>query len=246
MKRSMATIASAFLIGGTLGFLAHGICRKEAPYRETAMKTTSRQAPSVPKAKEPEKPVKSDIAKLREKVDRLESEIAAVGIKVSDEAGRGKVRFKGCRTMGEIKARLREDYEKYSKERECILRNFNYEKSKFMEKANALDLSRLSEDDRICHEEFVKRYERRGKMLEKTFSWDDETNWEDYYRGYAEWCVGDETRFDSMWVREVGIIISQDVHDMAVGMGYSKDDASQIAESYRAIFEVSTMFARGL
>lgn len=246
MKRSMATVASAFLIGGALGFFAQGICRKGAPYHEVAVKTTSRQAPSMTKAKRPETPVKSDIAELREKAERLESEIAAVGIKVSDDAGRGKVMFKGCRTMGEIKARHHEDYERYSKERERILGNFNYERSKFMEKANALDLSRLSEADRICHEEFVERYERRGRMLEKAFSWDDETSFEDYYRGYAEWCVGDETGFDRMWVREVGIIISQDVHDMAVGMGYSKDDASQIAESYRAIFEISTMFMGGL
>ena len=198
-----------------------------------------------------------EIAGLRKRQKELEAQIAELE-KVEEPAGKtvasGSDLYFGAsrnvsnenskvlsaRTFGEARKLNPENQARFlryfTNAKKCVKRELDNYKSYI----GVLDLSGLSDDEKDVHERFLDAAVKREAALAKCRIEDDDYTLEENVRNMRE--------FDDYWTAavqelkpETSIIMGLAIKKCARERGFSDEDAAAIAETYRAIYEATTV-----
>jgi hypothetical protein len=103
-----------------------------------------------------------------------------------------------------------------------------------------LGLSGLSDYERNVHERFLDVAVKREAALAKCRIEDDDYTFEDHARNMREFCDYWKEAVEEL-KPETSIIMGLAVEKCARERGFSDEDAAAIAETYRAIYEATTV-----
>ena len=177
-----------------------------------------------------------EIAELRKRQKELEAQISELE-KVEEAAGKTA---RSARTFGELR--------KLSPEKQAYLLRCFTNTKKFVRREldnyksyiDGLDLSGLSDDEKDVHERFLTAAVEREAALAKCRTEDDDYTLEENARNMREFMDHWREAVQDLTL-ETSMIMGLAIEKCARERGFSDEDAAAIAETYRAVYEATTV-----
>jgi len=200
-----------------------------------------------------------EIAELRKRQKELEAQIAELE-KVEEPAGRtvasGNDLFFGtsrsvytenpkvrsARTFGEVRKLDPESQAQarhlrmFANSKKCV----KHWLDKYKSYISGLDLSGLSDDEKDVHERFLDAAVKREAALAKCRIEDDDYTIEENVRNMREFCDYWKAAVEEL-KPETSILMGIAVEKCARERGFSEENAAAIADTYRGIYEATTV-----
>ena len=240
----------AFAVGAGVRLWLAPSMRPAQPDRTTVAKgkipPTVRSAAGmdeIAELRKRQKELEAQISEL-EKVEEAAGKTAASGndlyFGTSRDVAEESAKARSARTFGELR---KLEPEKQAKHLRCFMNSKKCVKQwldKYKSYIVGLDLSGLSDDEKDVHERFLDAAVKREAALAKCRTEDDDYTLEENARNMRE--------FMDHWMEavqdlkpETSIIMGLAVEKCARERGFSEENAAAIADTYRAIYEATTV-----
>ena len=240
----------AFAVGAGVRLWLAPSMRPAQPDRTTVAKgkipPTVRSAAGmdeIAELRKRQKELEAQIAEL-EKVEEAAEKTAASGndlyFGTSRDVAEESAKARSARTFGELR---KLEPEKQAKLLRCIMNSKKCVKQwldKYKSYIVGLDLSRLSDDEKDVHERFLDAAVKREAALAKCRTEDDDYTIEENVRNMREFCDYWKAAVEEL-KSETSILTGLAVEKCARERGFSEENAAAIADTYRAIYEATTV-----
>ena len=240
----------AFVVGAGARLWLAPSMRPAQPDRTTVAKgkipPTVRSAAGmdeIAELRKRQKELEAQISEL-EKVEEAAGKTAASGndlyFGTSRDVAEESAKARSARTFGELR---KLEPEKQAKLLRCIMNSKKCVKQwldKYKSYIVGLDLSGLSDDEKDVHERFLDAAVKREAALAKCRTEDDDYTIEENVRNMREFCDYWKAAVDEL-KSETSILTGLAVEKCARERGFSEENAAAIADTYRAIYEATTV-----
>lgn len=240
----------AFAVGAGVRLWLAPSMRPAQPDRTTVAKgkipPTVRSAAGmdeIAELRKRQKELEAQISEL-EKVEEAAGKTAASGndlyFGTSRDVAEESAKARSARTFGELR---KLEPEKQAKLLRCIMNSKKCVKQwldKYKSYIVGLDLSRLSDDEKDVHERFLDAAVKREAALAKCRTEDDDYTIEENVRNMREFCDYWKAAVEEL-KSETSILTGLAVEKCARERGFSEENAAAIADTYRAIYEATTV-----